>query len=72
MFAEASPRTRHVREQIDHPVIDSDGHTLEFLPAIRDVLREVAGEHLVPGFDAVMNPRPVYDSLSDDERRRNG
>jgi len=72
MFAEPSSRTRQILDQIDHPVIDSDGHTLEFLPAIRDVLREVAGEQLIPGFDAVMNPRPTYDALSDDERRRNG
>jgi predicted TIM-barrel fold metal-dependent hydrolase len=27
----------------DHPIIDSDGHTVEFMPALLDVLEEVAG-----------------------------
>ena len=30
-------------ETFDHPVIDSDGHTVEFMPALLDVLRDVAG-----------------------------
>jgi predicted TIM-barrel fold metal-dependent hydrolase len=33
-----------VRARLDHPVIDADGHTVEFMPAVRDVLASVAGE----------------------------
>ena len=29
----------HVREQIDHPIIDADGHILEFMPEIREHYR---------------------------------
>ena len=25
-----------IREELDHPVIDADGHIIEFIPAIRD------------------------------------
>ena len=30
-----------IRSRLDHPVIDSDGHTTEFLPALAEYLREV-------------------------------
>ncbi len=32
-----------VREQLNHPVIDADGHTIEFMPLVRDICCEVAG-----------------------------
>jgi hypothetical protein len=32
-----------VRAQLAHPVIDFDGHMLEFLPELLDVIRDVAG-----------------------------
>ena len=30
-----------LRERIGHPVIDSDGHTTEFIPALAEYLKEV-------------------------------
>ena len=30
-----------IRERLDHPVIDADGHTTEYLPALTEYLREV-------------------------------
>lgn len=35
-----------VREKLNHPVIDTDGHTIEYLPALTEVLTEVAGREL--------------------------
>jgi len=32
-----------IRARLNHPIIDSVGHTVEFLPAFLDVLKEVAG-----------------------------
>src|SRR6476659_10047609 len=32
-----------VKAKLDHPVIDADGHTVEFMPAVREVLRDLAG-----------------------------
>jgi predicted TIM-barrel fold metal-dependent hydrolase len=32
-----------IRATLDHPVIDADGHTLEFMPAVREYLKDVAG-----------------------------
>jgi hypothetical protein len=35
-----------VRARLKHPVIDSDGHSVEFQPALRDYIRQVAGSNL--------------------------
>jgi predicted TIM-barrel fold metal-dependent hydrolase len=36
-------RSAQVRARLNHPVIDSDGHTVEFQPALRDYIRQVGG-----------------------------
>ena len=36
-----------IRATLDHPVIDADGHTLEFMPAVREYLKDVAGGEVV-------------------------
>jgi predicted TIM-barrel fold metal-dependent hydrolase len=46
-----SDHVRRIRESLDHPVIDSDGHTVEYLPHVRDRLREIAGADVVRRFD---------------------
>lgn len=33
-------RRNEIRSRLDHPVIDADGHTLEFVPALSDYLRQ--------------------------------
>jgi predicted TIM-barrel fold metal-dependent hydrolase len=42
--------SRNIRKQIGHPVIDADGHWLEFGPSINDYLKEVAGQKVVDSF----------------------
>lgn len=37
---------------LDHPVIDSDGHFVEFYPAFLDYLRDVVGNDSMAGFEA--------------------
>ena len=34
-------KSKEVRARLHHPVIDSDGHTVEFEPAVMDTLREI-------------------------------
>jgi predicted TIM-barrel fold metal-dependent hydrolase len=36
-----------IREKLNHPIIDSDGHTAEFEPVLFDYLREVGGSRAV-------------------------
>ena len=40
-----------IRRQLDHPVVDSDGHLLEFLPLIRDFIAEEAGGDVAKRLD---------------------
>lgn len=49
-----SPATKAaaIREKLDHPIIDTDGHSVEFTPAYVDYLRDVAGNDLAERFGA--------------------
>ena len=38
-----SDEVRKIRGQLDHPVIDGDGHLIEYSPLVRDFLVEIAG-----------------------------
>ena len=40
-----------IRSQLDHPVVDGDGHLLEYLPLIRDLIVEEADETVGQRFD---------------------
>lgn len=53
MSAEFTPGedVRAIRASLDHPIIDADAHTVEYLPSVRDRLREVAGADVVRRFD---------------------
>ena len=42
--------SKEIRKRIGHPVVDADGHWLEFAPSINDYLKEVAGEQAVTSF----------------------
>lgn len=64
--------TQKVRDRIDHPVIDSDGHLLEFLPAVRERLRALGGDGMVQGFDAILNAQQAARHMSPEDRRNFG
>ncbi|MEZ5165645.1 MAG: hypothetical protein R2695_03830 [Acidimicrobiales bacterium] len=38
-----SAEVLRVRERIDHPIIDTDGHVIEFTPWVRDLIVDIAG-----------------------------
>jgi len=44
-----------IRARLGHPVIDSDGHLIEFLPLVRDFVVELAGESVAEAFDRMVN-----------------
>lgn len=43
-----------IRKELDHPVIDGDGHLIEYNPLVRDFLVEIAGEETAKGFDQML------------------
>jgi predicted TIM-barrel fold metal-dependent hydrolase len=46
----APSRSQRVRAELDHPIIDSDGHHIEFQPAVFDCLERVGGRAMVGRF----------------------
>ncbi len=67
-----SDEVRRIRAQLDHPVIDSDGHLIEFLPLVRDLLVDLAGESLAKSFDAIVESGQTLQGVSDEIRKRHG
>jgi predicted TIM-barrel fold metal-dependent hydrolase len=57
-----------VREQLGHPIVDADGHWLEFGPAMRERMRRVGGERAVQGFNAAHKRAAVWAGSSLQER----
>jgi len=47
----SEPIGADVRSRLDYPVIDSDGHTIEFVPALLDQVEEVAGRGVRAGLE---------------------
>jgi predicted TIM-barrel fold metal-dependent hydrolase len=54
--AEARSKSAAVRERLNHPIIDSDGHIAEFEPAFFDHLREVGGSRAVERLKSFDSP----------------
>jgi predicted TIM-barrel fold metal-dependent hydrolase len=60
------------RRRLDHPVIDSDGHFVEFFPAFLDYFRSVAGSAAGDRFEAEWNRTHLssnWYALSPQQRR---
>ena len=44
-----------IKARLDHPIIDADGHWIEYGPVFTEELRRVGGEDAVEGWNAVRN-----------------
>ncbi|HYA34073.1 MAG TPA: hypothetical protein VEF03_00565, partial [Candidatus Binataceae bacterium] len=42
--------SRAIRARLGHPVIDADGHYIEFGPSILEFMRDTAGPRVADGF----------------------
>ena len=60
-------KSAKVRQQLDHPVIDGDGHWLEPMPIFLDYLKQVGGSSLVEHFKSKDIERGWY-GMTRDER----
>jgi predicted TIM-barrel fold metal-dependent hydrolase len=61
-----------IRARLDHPVIDADGHLVEFLPLVRDFLGELGGESLAAGLDRLVDGPGLLRPLDATSRRAAG
>jgi predicted TIM-barrel fold metal-dependent hydrolase len=53
-MAQAS-KSAATRARLNHPVIDSDGHTVEFQPAVMDYIKQVGGARMVARYKSEWN-----------------
>lgn len=67
------PTSAEIRESLDHPVIDADGHTIEFAPALEPYVREEGITHGTFGLLGADGPYTRLGhtaSITPEERRR--
>ncbi|MEE8164741.1 MAG: amidohydrolase family protein, partial [Myxococcota bacterium] len=65
-------RSQQIRAQLDHPVVDCDGHLVEVLPHFLDSLKKVGGAEMAEAFGAGLLGGPAWlggDGM-DEQRRR--
>ena len=55
MSTNGSTEARKVRSRLDHPIIDADGHWIEYLPVMREEFRRIGGEAAVEAL--ALSPR---------------
>src|SRR3989454_1578390 len=70
MSAEDHHTAAEIRSRLDHPVIDGDGHWVEFDPVFSERLRKVGGDKAAEGFLAAMKTTTDALSMTVAERRR--
>lgn len=51
---EPGAEVARIRDQIDHPVIDTDGHIIEFMPWVRELVVDIAGEDVAARVDQMV------------------
>ena len=61
-----------VRVQLKHPIIDADGHWVEYNPVFAERMRKVAGDKAADGFLASQRRIPDALKLSIAERKQRG
>ena len=61
-----------VRSRLNHPIIDGDGHWIEYGPVFAERMRKVAGDKSADGFLALQRRIPDALSLSMAERQQRG
>lgn len=65
-----SSKSAAVRARVNHPIIDSDGHMIEFEPDVLDCIRQVGGAQMVDAYvSAVAGSRLFgWDHVTPEER----
>ena len=60
-----------IRAKLNHPVIDADGHMLEYMPVYQDFLKQVAGPDVVKRYfeRAQTSPNAMWYALTPEQRR---
>jgi len=70
MSASGTSKSQAIRAKAGHPIIDGDGHTIEFAPMLEDYLRQVGGGKLADRYARQFKGNRLgWYGLSQEERR---
>jgi predicted TIM-barrel fold metal-dependent hydrolase len=67
-----SQQVAEIRSRLDHPVIDADGHLVEFTPLVRDFVVEEAGESVAKRFDTLVHGSQLSRQVPLEKKRELG
>lgn len=67
-----SDEVRRIKAGLDHPVIDSDGHAIEYLPLVRDILKAQAGEEAAAALERTTGSASAMRGLGAEQMRGAG
>jgi predicted TIM-barrel fold metal-dependent hydrolase len=67
-FDQTESRSLKLRKKLDHPVIDSDGHTQEYHPLLLDYLREEGGTDFVEKYKKIRFGGNSWHKLTEEQR----
>src|SRR6058998_1193092 len=70
MPTNGSTEARKLRSRLNHPIIDADGHWLEYGPVMREEFRRIGGDAAVEALAAATDRVPSALRMSLPERRR--
>jgi len=64
-------KSAKVRAKLNHPIIDTDGHTVEFTPVFFDYIKEAGGAAMIERYKRAVGSRANnrWAELSEEERR---
>ncbi len=66
------PSAEAIRATLEHPVVDADGHQIEFLPLLADFVEAEAGRSVRDHFDLTVGSAGLIRDLDDRTRRSLG
>src|SRR5438034_1497049 len=72
MSAHGDWQPEKIRSKLTHPVIDGDGHWIEYTPVFAEKMRKVVGDKGADGFIASQRRIPDSLSLTIEERKKRG
>src|SRR5437764_6201653 len=66
----SAAETAAIKSRLDHPIVDADGHWLEYGPVFAEQLRKIGGDKAVAGWNAVGGGTRAALAMSVEERAR--
>src|SRR5438874_1511261 len=74
MLTNGSTEARKLRSRLNHPIIDADGHWIEYGPVMKEEFRRIGGAAAVEGLDTATQrvPNSLKMTLAERRRRRVG